>query len=123
MIVSQKKGQLNFRFFSAKTGAFLTDMSLGTIDDIFVSLSKDDNFFMYSGGNWHDIWLGIRPADGNVTQQLMDLSGYTLDGSRFKKNRTLEYAEAVMDPDAVGSWSEYLEWTFLPFQGVGGNIK
>lgn len=120
VIISQKDEQTNFRFFSAKTGASLADITLGSIEDIFVSLSEENDFCVYSDGKWHDIWLGIRPAYGSIAQQLMDLSGYTLYGSRFKKNQTLEHAEAIMSPDGFGSWAKDLEWTFLSLQEAGG---
>lgn len=123
VLVSRKEGQVNLRFFSIKTGDFLTDMSLEETKDLFICLGENDNFFIHSAGNWQDMWLGLRRADSNVTQQLMDLSGYKLSGSHFKNNRKLEYAEAVMSPDTLGSWSEYLKWTFLPFNKVKGEIK
>lgn len=123
VIATRKEGQVNLRFFSIETGDFLTDMALEESDDLFVCLGENDNLFIYSGGNWQDMWLGSRRADSNVTQQLMDLSGYMLSGSRFENNRRLEYAEAVMSPDSLGSWSECLEWTFLPFNGVKEVIR
>lgn len=121
VIATRKEGQVNFRFFSIETGDFLTDMPFAETDDLFVCLEEKGNFFIRSDGNWQDIWLGSRRTDSDVTQQLMDLSGYMLSGSRFQNNQKLEYAEAVMSPESMGGWSEYLEWTFLPFNGVKGD--
>lgn len=110
VIVTQKEGQINFRFFSMKTGDFLADMSHEAAEDFFVYLNEKDLFFIRSDGNWQGIWIGSGWTDRNAIQQLTDLSGYTLEGSRFMNNQTLEYAEAVMSPDSLGSWSEYLDW-------------
>lgn len=121
VIATRKEGQVNFCFFSIETGDFLTDMSFEETDDLFVCLEEKDNFFIHSDGNWQDMWLGSRRADSDAAQQLMDLSGYMLSGSRFQNDQKLEYAEEVMSPESMGGWSEYLEWTFLPFNGVRGD--
>lgn len=113
VIVTRKEENLNFRFFSMKTGNFLVNMPYEAVDDLLVCLEENDIIFIRSGGNWRSMWLGLRRADRGVTHQLMDLSGYKLSGSRFKNNRKLEYANVVVHPDSFGSWSGYLERTYL----------
>lgn len=110
VIVTQKEKQLDFRFFSMKTGDFLADMPLKATDDLFVCLARNDTIFIRSNGNWRSMWLGFRWANRDATQQLMDLSGYKLSGSRFKNNQILEDADAIMSPGSFGSWSKYLGW-------------
>lgn len=114
VIVTGKEEDMNLRFFSMKTGEYLVDISVKKADDLFVFINEEDTIFSHSDGKWHSMWLGLHRADSDVTQQLMNLSGYMLSGSHFRGNLTLEYAKAVMSPDSTGDWSEYLEWTFLP---------
>lgn len=123
VIITKTEGQFHLGFFSIRSGAFLTDMPLEAADDLFVCLDENNHFFIRSGGNWHNMWLGKDRPNGNAIKQLMDLSGYKLSGSRFENNQKLEYVREVMSPDSVGSWSEYLEWEFVPFQRAGSGTK
>lgn len=123
VIVTRTEGQFNLGFFSMKTGTFLTDMSLEAADDLFVSFGENNDFIIHSGGSWRSMWLGNDRPDGNAIKQLMDISGYKLSGSRFKNDQKLVYARTVMAPNSVLSWSQYLEWEFVPFQEAGRGIE
>ncbi len=118
VIVTQKNSLRNFLFYSVRTGDFLTNITLEATDDLFVALMENNIFYIRSDGAWNDIWLGRRRANQQTVRQLMDLSGYTLFGSRLKNNRSLEHSAAVMSPDSMGSWSEYLEWTYSAPPGL-----
>lgn len=111
IIFTQDEGQINMRFISIKTGDILADMSYAKTEDLLVNLARDNTVSIRSDGVWHSMWLGSCRADSSVIRRLMDLSGYKLSGSRIRNNQKLEYAQAVMEPDSFGSWSQYLEWT------------